>query len=99
MNFAKLIKRPIITEKSSADMDKNNKFVFEVAKEATKASVVAAVKEVYGVTPVKVNMVKSGAKSKRSWVGKRNMFTKTGFKKAIVTLKDKESINLYKETK
>ena len=99
MNFAKLIKKPIITEKTSADMDKNNKFVFEVAKEATQASIIAAVRDIYGVTPIKINILRSGFKSKRSWVGKRSLFTKVGMKKAIITLKDKESINLYKETK
>ena len=99
MNFAKLLKRPIITEKTSALMDKENKYVFEIAKEATKASIVLAMREVYGVTPVKVAVLRSGFKEKRSWAGKRATFTKPGFKKAIITLKDKETINLYKEDK
>jgi large subunit ribosomal protein L23 len=99
MSFAKLLKRPILTEKTSILMDRSNKFVFEVSANATKDAIAQAIKEVYGVSAVKVNVLKSGSKTKRSWSGKRSQFTKSEFKKAIVTLKDNESINLYKEEK
>jgi|694.fasta_scaffold00063_89 large subunit ribosomal protein L23 len=99
MNFASLIKRPIITEKSSVQMDKSNKYVFEVSSDSTKSSIIAAIREAYGVTPVKVNVLRNGLKQKRSWVGKKGSFFKPSFKKAIITLKDNDKINLYKEDK
>lgn len=80
-------------------MDGSSKYVFEVSANATKDAIAQAIKEVYGVSAIKVNVLKSGAKTKRSWAGKRGQFTKAGVKKAIITLKDNDTINLYKEEK
>ena len=85
-----VIKRPRITEKAAVSAEKG-KYVFEIFKTATKASVAAAVKELYKVTPVSVNIARTP--SKRVMVrGKAGV--KQGVIKAYVTLKKGETIEL-----
>ena len=80
----KIIRRPIITEKS-VKLSKQGKYVFEVAKSATKPEIKKAIEKIYKVKVKKVNIVKVPSK-KRGW-GKYEG-EKRGFKKAIVTLKE-----------
>ena len=49
-----IIRRPVITEQSMADTE-NKKYVFEVAKDATKIDIAKAVEEVFGGKVVKVS--------------------------------------------
>jgi len=88
----RIILTPRITEKA-VQMTVNNTYVFEVAMDATKRDVVAAVKALYGVTPRKVNMVR---KAPQAYVARfRNRRgTKKGMKKALVFLKKGEKIDL-----
>lgn len=79
---ARILVRPIVSEKSThAEADK--KYSFFVAKNATKVDVKRAVKEVYGVLPLKVNMIVGEGKVKTMGrrTGRRN-----DYKKAIVTV-------------
>ena|SRR3989338_2348690 len=83
--------RPRITEKAALGADKLNTYVFEVVSSATKKSISASVREVYGVTPVRVNVVT--IPSKKVFVrGKRGV--KSGGKKAYVYLKKGDKIEL-----
>lgn len=77
-----IIKRPIITEKSTADAALG-KYTFEVATHATKTQVRQAVEQIFSVKVVKVNTVNYDGKIKRQGVhsGPRN-----DWKKAIVTI-------------
>jgi large subunit ribosomal protein L23 len=88
----RILLSPRITEKA-AYMTMQNGYVFEVAMDATKRDVVAAVKALYKVTPVKVNIV---VKRPRAYVARfRNRRgTKSGMKKAYVFLKKGEKIDL-----
>ena len=83
MNAYDVILRPVITEQSmEAVADK--KYVFQVAIDATKTDVKAAVEEIFGVKVSKVNTVRMQGKVKRTGAypaGKR-----ADYKKAIVTL-------------
>lgn len=85
-----VIKRPRITEKAAHAAEKSQ-YVFEVTTQATKASVKAAVKELYKVTPIRVNIAKTPAKQV-TVRGKKG--TKTGVVKAYVTLKKGDKIEL-----
>lgn len=89
---ASILKSPRITEKA-AYMTMQHAYVFEIASDATKRDVVAAVKALYKVTPVKVNIV---VKQPRAYVARfRNRRgTKRGMKKAYVFLKKGEKIDL-----
>lgn len=88
----KIIIEPFFTEKTS-NLTQLNKYVFKVSKRANKNEVKKAVEGLYEVNVTGVNIVKNSAKPRR--VGKREMM-KPGFKKAVVTIKEGQSIELTK---
>lgn len=91
---SRLLSRPRITEKAYA-LNGLNQYVFEVAKEATKQSVKRAVEEAYGVAVVAVNIVRLPAKKRLSGRN-RNVSFKGSIKKAIVSVKKGQAIELFK---
>ena len=83
MNTFDIIRKPVITEQSMADVA-DKKYVFEVAKAATKTEIKAAVEAIFGVKVAKVNTLIVNGKVKRTGAypaGKR-----ADVKKAVVTL-------------
>ena len=84
MNKFDIIKRPLVTEQSM-DMMAENKYTFEVPKDATKPEIRAAVEEIFGVKVEKVYTMNMRGKLKRQGVhqGRRKKR-----KKAIVKLTD-----------
>lgn len=82
---------PWITEKSHSMMSAN-KYVFKVARTATKTQVKSAIEGLYGVKVVKMGVVNISDKAK--YFG-RHVGKVSGFKKAIVTLKAGDSIELF----
>lgn len=81
---------PRITEKSAYAAEKNT-FVFNVAPDANKIQIKNAIKTLYKVSPVKVAIVVSKPKNV-IFRGKKG--TQSGFKKAYVTLKKGDTIEL-----
>ena len=85
---------PVVTEKT-ARLTEAGKYTFFVMPTATKKNIEEAVRTIYGVEVTKVNIVKS--KSKFKWGKSRKMVQKRNARsKAIVTVKDKKSIDLNK---
>jgi large subunit ribosomal protein L23 len=88
--------KPIITEKMTAQAEKLNRYGFVVAKEANKLEIKAAVEKMYGVkvdtvnTQQYVGKVKTRNTTRGVAVGRVNRN-----KKAIVTLKQGETIDFY----
>lgn len=82
--------RPIITEKSTF-LEKEGKYVFEVSPKANKIEIKKAIEEIYKVKPIKINIIKVKGKTVR--YGRTSGRTKS-WKKAIVTLKKGEKIDL-----
>ncbi len=84
-----LILRPIVTEKSTMALEQN-KVLFKVRADATKPRIKQAIEELFGVTVVSVNTLKVKGKTKqfRGIEGRRS-----DTKKAIVTLKDGDSVD------
>ncbi len=81
--------RPRVTEKAALQGEKLNVYAFEVTKIATKKSIIASIKEIYKVTPVRVHMVT--IPKKRVFVrGKHGV--KGGGKKAYIYLKKGDKI-------
>ena len=83
MNAYDIIRRPVITEQSMADVA-DKKYVFMVDINATKTEIKAAVEEAFGVKVAKVNTLRQLGKVKRTGAypkGKR-----ADYKKAVVTL-------------
>lgn len=87
----KALLRPVITEAATAAMALN-KYIFEVSAKATKKEIVKAVEELYKVTVEKINTV--SLPKKRKQYG-RTPGWKSGKKKAVVTLKAGDKIELF----
>lgn len=90
----RLLARPRVTEKAYA-MNTLNKYVFEVTKTSTKKSVKRAVEEAYGVNVLSVNMTRLPAKKHLSG-RKRTPSFKGAVKKAVVTVVEGQTIELFK---
>jgi len=83
--------RPLITEKASF-LKVENKYLFEVNKKTNKSEIKKAVYHVYGVWPTKVNIINLQGRDVR--YGRTHGLTKA-VKKAMVTLKQGDSIEIY----
>jgi large subunit ribosomal protein L23 len=91
MNYNDVIIRPVISEKST-DMSEKSKYVFQVATRANKHIIKKAIKEIFKVNPIKINVIMVRGKSKR--VRYQYGYT-TSWKKAIVTIGKGEKIELF----
>jgi large subunit ribosomal protein L23 len=85
-----VIVAPHITEKSTL-LSEQNAVVFKVAQNASKPEIKAAVEAIFDVSVVGVNTIVQKGKTKR-WKGKP--YFRSDMKKAIVTLKDGQSIDV-----
>lgn len=91
-----ILVKPLITEKMTADTEKNNAYGFVVADGANKVEIKKAVEKEYGVTVTSVRTLRVDGK-------RRQRYTKTGiikgrtvgYKKAIVSLAEGEMIDFY----
>ena len=83
MNAYDIIRRPVITEQSMADVA-DKKYVFFVAINSNKTEIKAAVEEIFGVKVAKVNTIRMQGKVKR--VGANPAGKRADYKKAIITL-------------
>jgi len=87
----KVLIKALITEKASY-LKSENKYLFEVNSVTNKNEIKKAIYHVYGVWPIRINVSNLGGKNKRYG---RNTGVTRARKKAIVTLKQGDSIELY----
>ncbi len=92
MNIYSIIKKPLVTEKSTIARDEENKYFFEVDRRATKIDIRSAVEKIFKVRVVDINTVNVAGKKKR--VGKI-VGRKRSWKKAVITLAPGSSIEVY----
>lgn len=90
-----VLRRPLITEKSNYQLSKLNQYAFEVSPNATKAMVKEAVETIFDVTVERVNIMRTPAKRSIRARSRRMMVRKAGIKKAIVTLAEGDSIEVF----
>ena len=90
INFIDSIRHPIITEKATI-LSEQNKTVFKVHSGATKKSIKKNIEKLFKVTVVKVNILNQKRKKK---IKQGKLSIKPGYKKAIITLKKGQSIDL-----
>ena len=91
MTAHEIIVRPIVSERSFAAMEEN-KYTFEVAKDANKYQIKDAVEELFNVKVVRVNTMNVKPKTKRV----RYVAGKTRtWKKAVVTLAEGQTIEVF----
>ena len=87
----KIIMKPLVTEKVSG-LGALNKYVFAVAKNTNKIEIAKAIKEIYGLKPVSVNVIRlSGKKARYGRISGR----RKDWKKAIITLPKGQTIKIY----
>lgn len=87
----RVLVKPLVTEKASV-ASAENKYIFEIFQDANKVEVAKAIKEVYGIMPEKVNIIRT--------LGKKARYGKTSGKrkdrkKAIVTMPEGQTIKVY----
>lgn len=96
MKLEDILLRPLLTEKANKQMEQRNRYSFQVGRNANKLEIQKAVEDFYGVKVVDVNTSVVPGKN-------RTRFTKAGllkgrkpaYKKAVVTLKEGDSIDLF----
>ena len=91
----RIVRRPLVTEKSVAGTGRSQ-YAFEVDAQANKHNIKAAVEKIFKVTVLGVNTVSVPARTGRNLrrPTRRPVQTKSPWKKAIVTLKEGDKIEL-----
>jgi len=91
-----IIIKPIVTEKMTAAGEKLNRYGFQVERTAGKIEIKKAVEEMYNVQVADVNTLIVAPKQKQRYT-KSGLLRgeKQAYKKAIVTLKEGETIDFY----
>lgn len=87
----KIIINPVITEKGTSLQEKNNQYLFRVDSRSNKIQVKGAVEKIFKVTVTGVRMMKVKGKKRRMG---RSIGYRPSWKKAIVTLKEGDTIQL-----
>ena len=90
INYIDSIKSPIITEKATI-LSEQNKTVFKVHNKANKKTIKKSIEKIFKVNVIKINIINQKSKFKMKQ-GKKSI--KNGYKKAIITLKKGQSIDL-----
>jgi large subunit ribosomal protein L23 len=95
MTPEQIIRRPIIlTEKATLLREKHNQVIFEVARDANKVQIRDAVQRLFKVNVTGVNTMLMRGKERRMGRGRGKM---QNWKKAIVTLKEGDSIDFFSD--
>lgn len=87
----RILIKPLVTEKASV-LGTQNKYAFAVAIDANKIEIAKAVKEIYGIKPTAVNVIRLDGKLTRTG---RSKGQRKDWKKAIVTLPEGKAIQVY----
>ena len=90
INYLDSILHPVVTEKATS-LSEQNKVTFKVHNHASKKSIKKNIEKIFKVKVIKINTINKKAKTK-SVRGKLGF--KKGFKKAVITLKKGQSIDL-----
>lgn len=90
-NAYRVLAKPLVTEKVT-NLGVENKYVFAVNKNANKIEVAKAIFQVYGIKPVKINIINMMGKNTRYG---RTQGKRKDWKKAVVTLPEGQTIKVY----
>ena len=94
MEIRNIIKKPLVTEKSSVAKERDNKYTFVVDKDANKYQIKQAVEVMFNVKVKSVHTAIFAGKAKRMGMHEGK---KSDWKKAIVQLEKGQEINLVDE--
>jgi len=90
-----VLRRPLVTEKTSYQSGRLNQYSFIVSDSATRTLVKDAVETLYDVKVERVNIINTAAKRGRRLRSRRLLIRKSGFKKAIITLAEGQSLQIF----
>jgi large subunit ribosomal protein L23 len=90
-----ILRRPLVTEKSSYQSGSLNQFSFVVVESVTRTQVKDAIETLYDVNVARVNIINVPAKRARRLRSRRMSIRKQGFKKAIVTLAEGQTLPIF----
>jgi len=92
MKAHQVVLKPLLTEKGTRLKEEGNQYIFRVAKTANKVEIQRAIEQLFKVTVLNVRTARVPGKVKRlgRFEGRR-----PDWKKAIATLKEGDSIELY----
>ncbi len=90
-----VLRRPLVTEKSSYQSGRLNQYSFVVADNATRKQVKDAIETLYDVTVLRVNIINTSAKRGRRLRSRQLLIRKAGYKKAIVTLAEGQTLEMF----
>ena len=90
-----VLRRPLVTEKSSYQSGKLNQYSFVVADDATRKQVKDAIETLYDVSVLRVNIINTTPKRGRRLRSRRLLVRKAGYKKALVTLAQGQTLQIF----
>jgi len=90
-----ILRRPLVTEKTSYQSGKMNQYVFVVDESATRTQIKDAIETLYDVSVVQINTINVPAKRGRRLRSRRIAVRKPAFKKAIVTLAEGQTLPIF----
>ena len=93
-----VIRRPLVTEKTNFQSSKLRQYTFEVMGDATRTLVKDAIETLFDVKVVRVNILNTAAKRSRRR-NRRLLVRAPGLKKAIVTLAEGSSLEIFEGVK
>ncbi len=94
-----ILRRPIVTEKSNFQTSKLHQYVFEVTRAATKAQIKEAIEALFDVSVQRVNVLQVPAKRSRRGRSRQLRIRRSAVKKAVVTLAEGQSIDVFEGVK
>jgi large subunit ribosomal protein L23 len=90
-----VLRRPLVTEKSSYQSGRLNQYSFIVSDNATRKQVKDAIETLYDVSVVRVNIINTPAKRGRRLRSRRLLVRKPGQKKAVITLAEGQTLQIF----
>jgi large subunit ribosomal protein L23 len=90
-----VLRRPLVTEKTSYQSGKLNQYSFIVADDATRSQVKDAIETIYDVNVVRVNVINVPPKRGRRLRSRRLLVRKPAYKKAVITLAEGQTLQIF----
>ena len=94
-----VLRRPLVTEKSNFQSTKLNQYTFEVPVSVNKIQIKEAVEAMFDVSVERVNVINLPAKRTRRARSRRLRVRRSAMKKAVVTLAEGQSIDVFEGVK
>lgn len=90
-----VLRRPLVTEKSSYQSGRLNQYSFIVANTATRSQIKDAIETLYDVNVVRVNVINVPPKRGRRLRSRRLLIRKPAYKKAVITLAEGQRLEIF----